>query len=75
MQTQNVTASHQQTRISYFAVTVCHALPHLVKTSSNSKTFVSDFRTHFLENLSCLLVLHRHSLQMSVILHRAIASK
>ena len=38
MQTQNVTASHQQTGSSYLAVTLCLALPHLAKTPSNPKT-------------------------------------
>ena len=58
MQTQNVTASHQQTGISYLAVTLCLALPHLDKTPSNLKTFMSQNQRHFLENLSHLLALH-----------------
>ena len=32
MQSQNTIASYQQTRISYMAVTLCPALPHLAKT-------------------------------------------
>jgi hypothetical protein len=32
MQSQNATASHQQTGISYMAVTLCPALPNRAKT-------------------------------------------
>lgn len=65
MQIQNVTASHQQTGISYLAVTLCLVLPHFARTSSNSKTFVSENRRHFLENLSRLLVLHSSILKLT----------
>src|SRR5947209_7235972 len=63
MQSQNATASHQQTGISYMAVTLYPALPHLAKTHPIPKKIMSQNRRHFLENLSHRGPLHVYTLE------------
>ena len=63
MQFQNATASHQQTGISYMAVTLCPALPNRAKTHPIPQKIMSQNRKHFLENLSHRSPLYVYTLE------------